>query len=330
MPYPNEHACRHRDPGDFKDDSFRRTSRKHEGKTYHIIMGKLKDSDDSMVEQAYRYPKSTWSASEARSHCKSHGGKSFEAAKESKSDNNVIEHRAYSIDELRVEDRDDSPPVIRGHAAVFNKWSDPMLGFRERIKRGAFAKSIERKDDVRALFNHDSNIVLGRTKSGTLTLEEDNKGLLVNILPPQTQLVNDMVLEPIRRGDVDQMSFGFMVPTGGDDWKFNDEMGMQERTIKIADLFDTSPVTFPQYPQTDVAVRDALKELGVDVDLFYKMLNISEDSFDKDKVLRTIEFFNEKCLRWAGLGKPESRAIDVNSEMDILRKRMELEELANL
>lgn len=81
-PYPNEHACRLRDPDDFQDDSFKRTEREHEGKKYSIIMGRLK-GEDTMTEQAYRYNKDTWSAGEASKHCKDHDG-SFEAAKEPK------------------------------------------------------------------------------------------------------------------------------------------------------------------------------------------------------------------------------------------------------
>jgi len=77
-PYPNEHACRLRDPSKFQDGSFRRTTRDHEGKKYSIIMGKLK-GESTMTEQAYRYNKASWSASEARSHCSGHKG-SFEAA----------------------------------------------------------------------------------------------------------------------------------------------------------------------------------------------------------------------------------------------------------
>lgn len=80
-PYPNEHACRLRPPGDFQEGSFRRTERKHEGKTYSVIMGKL-TGEDTMTEQAYRYPKDTWEAGEASAHCKDHDG-SFEAASES-------------------------------------------------------------------------------------------------------------------------------------------------------------------------------------------------------------------------------------------------------
>ena len=77
-PYPNEHACRIKNPDDFQEGSFRRTTRDHEGKEYSIIMGKLK-GETTMSEQAYRYEKDTWTASEARSHCKAHDG-SFEAA----------------------------------------------------------------------------------------------------------------------------------------------------------------------------------------------------------------------------------------------------------
>lgn len=78
-PYPNEHACRLRDPGDFQVDSFRRVSRESGGKKYSIIMGRLK-GEDTMTEQAYRYAKDTWDAAAARKHCNSHDGASFEAA----------------------------------------------------------------------------------------------------------------------------------------------------------------------------------------------------------------------------------------------------------
>lgn len=78
-PFPSEHACRLRDPGDFQANSFRRTTRTHDGKEYSVIMGKLK-GDDAMSEQAYRYPKDAWTADAARSHCKGHDGMMFEPA----------------------------------------------------------------------------------------------------------------------------------------------------------------------------------------------------------------------------------------------------------
>ncbi|MGZ4918989.1 MAG: hypothetical protein ACXV6L_02145 [Halobacteriota archaeon] len=80
-PFPNEHGCRMRDPDDFRDDSFRTTERDHEGKKYLVIMAKPK-GDESMTEQSYRYPKETWSEEAARKHCKDHGGKTFEPARE--------------------------------------------------------------------------------------------------------------------------------------------------------------------------------------------------------------------------------------------------------
>lgn len=79
-PYPNEHACRLRDPGDFQSDSFRRVSREHDGKTYAVIMARLM-GETTMTEQAYRYPTADWLASEAKSHCEDHDGR-FEAAAE--------------------------------------------------------------------------------------------------------------------------------------------------------------------------------------------------------------------------------------------------------
>jgi hypothetical protein len=80
-PYPNEHACRLRDPGDFEDGSFVRVERDHEGKKYSVIQGRLK-GETTLTDQAYRYPKDTWTTESARAHCKSHDGKSFEPAKE--------------------------------------------------------------------------------------------------------------------------------------------------------------------------------------------------------------------------------------------------------
>ena len=107
MPYPNFHACRIRDPGDFVQDSFRTISREHEGKSYSIIVGKLKEGG-SMVEQTYRYPKESWTESEARSHCKSHDGKLFEPASSEKQSKyklstDVEVNRHYSVN-VRVLD----------------------------------------------------------------------------------------------------------------------------------------------------------------------------------------------------------------------------------
>ena len=161
-----------------------------------------------------------------------------------------VERRTFPFQEIRLEDRAGKPPVIKGHAAVFDQLSTPMLGFREKIAPGAFRDSVKGGDDVRALFNHDPNYVLGRTKSGTLTLREDNRGLAVEIHPPDAQWAKDL-LTTIRRGDVDQMSFGFKVIE--DSYEGDGESRV--RTLRKVELFDVSPVTYPAYPDTDVSVR---------------------------------------------------------------------------
>lgn len=143
--------------------------------------------------------------------------------------------------------------IIAGHAAVFNQLSEDLGGFREQVLPGAFTDALAR-DDVRALFNHDPNYILGRNRSQTLTMREDGHGLAIEIKAPTTPTIRDLVLEPIRRGDVSQMSFAFTVRPGGQDWA-KDEEGRVIRSLKKLRLFDVSPVTFPAYPQTDVAVR---------------------------------------------------------------------------
>jgi HK97 family phage prohead protease len=162
----------------------------------------------------------------------------------------MIERRAFQVDELRI-DGNDRTPVITGHAAVFNQRSLDLGGFYEIIAPGAFANTIKTAD-VRALFNHDANFILGRTKSRTLELSEDEKGLSVRISPPDSIWANDL-LESIKRGDIDQMSFGFSVSEAGQKWQRSG--GEVLRTLLAVELFDVSPVTYPAYPQTDVSAR---------------------------------------------------------------------------
>jgi HK97 family phage prohead protease len=154
--------------------------------------------------------------------------------------------------EVRLEEKEDAPPKIVGHAAVFNQETNIGGMFREMVAPGAFKKSIK-EDDVRALFNHDANFVLGRTESGTLDLKEDKDGLWMEVTPPDTQLVRDMVMEPIRRGDITQQSFGFEVKA--QEWRDGEDNELDLRVIREAKLWDVSPVTFPAYDGTDVAVR---------------------------------------------------------------------------
>lgn len=159
------------------------------------------------------------------------------------------ERRFFTVRELRV--AADGKRTISGHAAVFNKDSEPMYGFVERVAAGAFATTIK-EDDIRALFNHDPNYVLGRNTAGTLRLTEDDTGLAVEIDPPDTQCARDLMVS-LERGDVSQMSFGFT--TRKDEWVYDDKNGATMRTLLDVMLYDVSPVTFPAYPDTDVSVR---------------------------------------------------------------------------
>lgn len=164
-----------------------------------------------------------------------------------------VERRHFAADGFTIEKRDDGVRKLIGHAAVFNSLSEDLGGFREQIAPGAFAEAIS-SDDVRALFNHDPNFILGRNRSSTLVLKEDSRGLAIEIVLPDTQTVRDLVVAPIERGDVSQMSFGFTVRPNGQDWAKDDE-GRVIRTLKRLRLFDVSPVVYPAYPATDIAVR---------------------------------------------------------------------------
>lgn len=162
------------------------------------------------------------------------------------------EFRNLAHAELRAKKTDNG---IEGYAAVFNQLSEDLGWFREIIMPGAFADCLAGNPDVRALFNHDANMVLGRTTAKTLRLKEDSKGLHFDADLPDTQAARDL-LTSIERGDISQCSFGFQVRKQ----KFaeeTDESGETNliRELHAVDVFDVSPVTFPAYPQTSVDTR---------------------------------------------------------------------------
>ena len=156
----------------------------------------------------------------------------------------TIERRALAAP-LTV--REDSRTVA-GYAAVFNSITDIGGMFREQIAPGAFKPSLAA--DVRALFDHDSAHVLGRTKAGTLRLKEDERGLAVEIDLPETQVARDLTAS-MARGDIDGMSFGFRVTK--QEW--DDTQDPPLRTIREVELHEVSVVTFPAYDDTEVALR---------------------------------------------------------------------------
>jgi HK97 family phage prohead protease len=152
-----------------------------------------------------------------------------------------------------------APSRICGYAAVFNSPSNLLRSrqgdFIEVIEPGAFDDVMQ--DDVRALFNHDANFVLARSKNGTgtLTLAVDETGLRYEFEAPNTSYAADL-LESIKRGDIDASSFAFELKPNGDAWEKRD--GVLTRTIKrggISRLYDVSPVTYPAYGDTEASVR---------------------------------------------------------------------------
>lgn len=162
-----------------------------------------------------------------------------------------VEFRAGPADlQLRDADDDKSIGSLEGHAAVFGKRSD-FLGFGvEIIAKGAFDDVME--DDVRSLWNHDESRLLGRVSNKTLEIEIDDEGLRYKVDLPDTSDARTLKTL-IDRGDITESSFGFVV---ADDAFDTDKDGTVVRTInKFERLFDVSPVTFPAYPDTSVAVR---------------------------------------------------------------------------
>jgi len=167
-----------------------------------------------------------------------------------------IERRYFDVKdvELRIEGEDEGEEEkIVGYAAVFNKWGEGY-GIKEKISPGAFEKSLE-SSDVRALFNHNPDMPLGRESAGNLRLREDKKGLYMELKPIDTTYSRDLK-EAIRTNVITQMSFAF--ETEDEEWHI-DGKEIPERTLKEVKLFDVSPVTFPFYTDTSVALRSLEK-----------------------------------------------------------------------
>ena len=130
----------------------------------------------------------------------------------------------------------------------------------ETVAPGACANALKRGDDVRLLKNHDPNLVLARTKSKTLTLEERDDGLYFSADAPACQWVKDFA-ESVKRGDIDQCSFAFAVTK--DEWEYPDNpKESPKRTILDMELFDVSIVTYPAYQDTEAVVRSAQNRSG--------------------------------------------------------------------
>lgn len=140
--------------------------------------------------------------------------------------------------------------TIEGYFVVFNSQTELWKGAYEEIAPTALDNTLS--NDIRALINHDTRLVLGRNKSGTLELKVDSRGLWgsIKINPNDTDAVN--LYERVKRGDVDQCSFGFNVTSEETDWR---DDGTVKWTITGVDLHEVSVCTFPAYEDTGVAAR---------------------------------------------------------------------------
>ncbi|WDU84215.1 HK97 family phage prohead protease [Caloramator sp. Dgby_cultured_2] len=183
-------------------------------------------------------------------------------------------------EKVEVRSNEEGKKVIVGYAAKFNVLSNGMWGFKEKLDRHAFDNVLD--DDVRALFNHDPNYVLGRTKNGTLKLTVDDIGLRYEIIPPDTTWANDLI-KSMERGDINQSSFAFTLDYNDPDaeeWEYDEDNDIYIRTIKkIKRLYDVSPVTYPAYEQTESVIAQRSLEKAKEK---YKKQDVNKISILKE------------------------------------------------
>jgi HK97 family phage prohead protease len=156
-----------------------------------------------------------------------------------------IEKRDFQV-ELKADPA--NPRKLRGYAAMFEKPSADLGGFTETIRKGAFKRSLDGGQDVLALAHHNSEKVLGRRSAGTLSISEDDTGLIVEITPANTTAGND-IIEDVRVGNIKGMSFGFV--TNKDSWSSD----RRKRELIDVELHEVSAVAWPAYPDTTIALR---------------------------------------------------------------------------
>jgi HK97 family phage prohead protease len=194
---------------------------------------------------------------------------------------NKIETRRVTINDFDIRDTGDGMS-FSGYAAVFDSPSEP-LPFLETIRAGAFAKSLKSRNNVMMLWSHDTSQPLASTRSKTMRLYEDTRGLMVEADLPQTSLGRD-VSELLRARVVDSMSFGFSVPRNGDVWSAD---GMTRELVEVR-LHEVSVVAFPAYAKTSASVRslDALADrIGTDASVLSSALDALEsgDTLTRDQ-----------------------------------------------
>lgn len=158
-------------------------------------------------------------------------------------------YQTRSLSGLQTREAENDQMIIGGYFVVFNTWTELFEGYFEQVSPKAF-ENID-LTDIRALINHNDGLVLGRTKSNTLTLRVDDKGLYgeIKVNPNDQDAVN--LYERVKRGDVDQCSFGFQITNE----ELEDTIEGYRSIITGIKLYEVSVVTFPAYEDTSVSAR---------------------------------------------------------------------------
>jgi uncharacterized protein len=231
----------------------------------------------------------------------------------------TVEQRFVEVADIEIRDGDTGDGMrFRGYAAIFDSPSEP-LPFIERIKPGAFSRSLKSRNEIKMFVNHDAGRVIGSRRAGTLRLTEDERGLAVDADLPDTTDGRDLSVL-MQRGDVNSMSFGFSVPRGGD--HFN--TAGTERELRDVRLHEVSVVTgFPAYTATSAYVRslDALSEkTGLDAvrmnDAITKLESGEELSADDAALL------DEAIAKLRVM--PEEPVVDTASQVLLKKKQLDL------
>ena len=210
--------------------------------------------------------------------------------------------------------------TFTGYAAVFNSASEP-LPFIERIAPGAFNRSLKARNDIKLLVNHDTGRVLASSRSGTLRLTEDSKGLRVEADLPDTSDGRDMAVL-LKRGDLSAMSFGFSVPSNGDTWSSDGS----ERTLKSIRLHEVSVVAYPAYKASEASVRSfdqVAQRTEVDPDaLADAMLKLEEGKDLNEAEASLINTVVQRLTPQPETVEPEKQ--DDLGYLDVKKKKLEM------
>jgi HK97 family phage prohead protease len=235
----------------------------------------------------------------------------------------AVETRRITVNEFEIRDLGEGDGMaFTGYAAVFNSASEP-LPFIERIAPGAFANSLSSRNEIKMFVNHDTTRVLASKRAGTLRLSEDAHGLRVEAdLPPTTDGKDLAIL--MKRGDVDSMSFGFSVPSGGDTWSPDGAT----RELREVRLHEVSIVTaFPAYTATSAGVRsldNLAAATGADAGLLDAAITKLEagETLDDDAAM-LIESVVQKLRADTSIGAEAKASLDMKrKQLDLLFSRV--------